>query len=290
MSPFTKGGDRKEVLMRKRILLVLITAVLLLSVTLAGCQAGGIAQEVYDQVAAQLTDAQAKLSKVQNDLTKLQSEKSAVDAELQKAQAKITELQGQMGGLKEQATLTGATPAETAAKIVKNYIETHVYSTIDYFICSDMASEVWNMLKAQGIKAVIIVGNKDKAISNILQSDHAWVLAEVNPGEYLALETTGGYVVPKSKNALYYRGWSFDSPVALKSHNELVREYNTRVGIRNQIAAEDNKVIEEHNKATDPATAERLEAVHNKLVELLKQQEAALNNVMSEINKLATPL
>ena len=276
--------------MKIKVMLVLVTAVLLLSVALVGCQTTGITQVQYDQVAAQLTDAQAKLSKAQNDLTKLQSEKAIVDAELQKAQAKINELQGQVGGLKEQATLTGATPAETAAKIVKNYIETHVYSTIDYFICSDMASEVWNMLKAQGIKAVIIVGNKDATISNILQSDHAWVLAEVAPGEYLALEATGGYVVPKTKNARYYRGWSFDSPVALKSHNELVREYNTRVGIRNQIAAEDNKVIEEHNKATDPATAEKLEAVHNKLVELLKQQETALNNVMSEINKLATPL
>lgn len=276
--------------MKKKLLLALITSILLLSIALAGCQTTGITQVQYDQLAAQLTDAQAKLSKMQNDLTKLQSEKSAVDAELQKAQAKINELQGQVGGLKEQATLTGATPAETAAKIVKNYIETHVYSTIDYFICSDMASEVWNMLKAQGIKAVIIVGNKDAAISNILQSDHAWVLAEVNPGEYLALEATGGYVVPRSKNALYYRGWSFDSPVSLKSHNELVKEYNTRVGFRNQIAAEDNKVIEEHNKATDQSTAEKLEAVHNKLVELIKQQEAALNNVMSEINKLATPL
>ncbi len=276
--------------MKKKLLLALITSIFILSITLVGCQTTGITQVQYDQLAAQLTDAQAKLSKAQNDLTKLQSEKAAVDAELQKAQAKINELQGQVGGLKEQATLTGATPAETAAKIVKNYIETHVYSTIDYFICSDMASEVWNMLKAQGIKAVIVVGNKDTAISNILQSDHAWVLAEVNPGEYLALEATGGYVVPRSKNALYYRGWSFDSPVALKSHNELVREYNTRVGIRNQIAAEDNKVIEENNKATDPATAERLEAVHNKLVELIQQQEAALNNVMSEINKLATPL
>jgi outer membrane murein-binding lipoprotein Lpp len=276
--------------MNKKILLALITAILLLSVTLVGCQTTGITQAQYDQLATRLTDAQANLSKVQNDLTKLQSGKSAVDAQLKDAQSQIASLQGQVGGLKEQATLTGATPAETAAKIVKNYIETHVYSTIDYFICSDMASEVWNMLKAQGIKAVIVVGNKDTTISNILQSDHAWVLAEVAPGEYLALEATGGYVVPRSKNALYYRGWSFDSPVALKSHNELVREYNTRVGIRNQIAAEDNKVIEENNKATDPATAERLEAVHNKLVELIQQQEAALNNVMSEINKLATPL
>jgi len=276
--------------MKKKILLALVIAVLLLSIALAGCQAGGISQAQYDQLAAQLTDAQAKVTEAQNNINKLQTEKSTVDAQLKAAQSQIAQLQGQVGGLKEQTTLTGATPAETAAKIVKNYIETHVYSTIDYFICSDMASEVWNMLKAQGIKAVIVVGNKDAAISDILQSDHAWVLAEVGPGDYLALEATGGYVVTKSKNPLYYRGWSFDSPTSLKSHNDMVREYNTRVGIRNQIAAEDNKVIEEHNQATDPTTADRLEAVHNKLVELIQQQEAALNNIIGEINGLATPL
>jgi outer membrane murein-binding lipoprotein Lpp len=276
--------------MKKKILLALITAIILLSVTLVGCQAGGVAKDVYDKVATELKEIQSKYTDALTKYDELKAEKAAVDAELQKAQAKINELQGQVGGLKEQATLTGATPAETAAKIVKNYIETHVYSTIDYFICSDMASEVWNMLKAQGIKAVIVVGNKDASISNILQSDHAWVLAEVGPGEWLALEATGGYVVTKSKNPLYYRGWSFDSPTSLKSHNELVREYNTRVGFRNQIAAEDNKVIEEHNRATDPTTADKLEAVHNKLVELIKQQEAALNNLMNEITRLATPL
>jgi len=276
--------------MKKKVLLTLITAVLLLSVVLVGCQTGGITQAQYDQLAAQLKDAQAKLTEAQNNNAKLQTEKSAVDAQLKDALATIDSLKGQVGGLKEQVTLTGATPAETAAKIVKSYHETHIYDLYDMFICSDMSSEVWNMLKAQGIKAVIVVGSKDASISNILQSDHAWVLAEVAPREYLALETTGGYVVPRSQNALYYRGWVFDSPATLKSHNELVREYNTRVGIRNQIAAEDNKVIAEHNKSTDPITAGKLEAVHNELVTLIKQQEAALNDVMSEINKLAAPL
>jgi len=274
----------------KRIILGLIAVVLLLSVTLVGCQTAGITQAQYDQLATQLTDAQAKLSKMQNDLTKLQAEKSTIDSQLKDAQSRIASLQGQVGGLKEQATLTGATPAETAAKIVKNYIETHVYSTIDYFICSDMASEVWNMLKAQGIKAVIVVGNKDTAISNILQSDHAWVLAEVNPGEYLALEATGGYVVPRSKNPLYYRGWSFDSPVSLKSHNERVREYNTRVSIIMDIQNEVKVVADEHDRSTDPITADKLLAVYNKLVEVRDKMDAELKNIKAELDALATPL
>jgi predicted nucleic acid-binding Zn-ribbon protein len=275
--------------MKKSILLALVTAVILFSIALVGCQTG-ITQAQYDQLAAQLKDAQAKYTEVQNNYNKLQSDKAAVDAQLKDAQSQIAQLQGQVGGLKEEATLTGATPAETAAKIVKNYIETHVYSTIDYFICSDMASEVWNMLKAQGIKAVIVVGNKDAAISNILQSDHAWVLAEVGPGEYLALEATGGYVVTKSKNALYYRGWSFESPTSLKGYNELVREYNTRIDFRNQLNDEANKVAELHNNSTSQVEADKYKAVYDKLLELRSDQEARLNNLMSEINGLATPL
>ena len=251
---------------------------------------GGIPPEQYEQVAAQLKDVQTKITEAQGQINDLQAEKGAVDAELQAAQARIAELQGQVGGLKEQYELVGATPAETAANIVRYYHETHVYSTYDLFVCSDMAAEVWNMLKAQGINAIIVVGNKDSAIGDIIQSNHAWVLAEVAPGEYLALETTGGFVVPKSENALYYRGWFFDSPSKLKSNNQLVREYNVRVGIINQIVAEANEVREEHNKASDQQTADKLKAVHDKLIELMEQQEAEMNNLLAEINRLATEL
>lgn len=275
--------------MKKYNLALVLTAVILLSSLLVGC-GGGIPQAQYDQVAAQLRDAQAQATQLQGEAKDLTAQKDAANAELKTAQAKVAELQGQVGGLKEQATLAGATPEETAAKIVKNYHETHVYSIYDLFVCGDMASEVWNMLKAQGIKAIIVVGNRDTAIGDILQSNHAWVLAEVAPGERLALETTGGFVVPRSQNALYYRGWYFNSPADLKAHNDLVKEYNIRVSIRNQIAAEDRAVVTEYNQATNQQTADKLEAVHNKLTELIKAQEADLNNIKSEINGLASVL
>jgi outer membrane murein-binding lipoprotein Lpp len=171
--------------MKKRFSVVLITMVLILLVVLSGCSASGVAQETYDRVVAQLNEIQAKFSQAQNDLAKAVSDKDAVNAELQKAKDTITDLQRQVGGLQEQTTLTGGTPAETAAKIVKNYHDTHVYDLYNMFICSDMSAEVWNMLKAQGIKAIIAVGNKDTAISDILQSNHAWVIADV--GGRLAL-------------------------------------------------------------------------------------------------------
>ena len=269
--------------------LLFTTVIILISFLLTGCSSG-ISKEKYDAVAEQLAKAKEQFTKLQDEVKDLTAQKDSADAALKTAQAKITELQGQVGGLKEQATLTGATPAETAAKIVKNYHETHVYSTYDLFVCSDMASEVWNMLKAQGISAVIAVGNKDTAVADIIQSNHAWVLAEVAPGEYLALETTGGFVVPRSQKVLYYRGWSFDSPADLKAYQYLVKEYNVRVAIRNQIAAEDRAVVAEHNQAANQQTADKLKAVHDKLVELLRAQEADLNKIISEINGLASVL
>ncbi len=273
--------------MKRKILLPLVAILILLLLPLAGCQITGVSQESYDRLNDQLADVQAKLAEAQKQIADLRDEKDDCDSQLQEAQATITALQDQMANLENQNSLVGATPAETAEKIVKYYHETHVYSTYDLFICSDMSAEVWNMLKAQGITAVIAVGNINSPITDILRCNHAWVLAEVAPGQYLALETTGGFAVPKSQNALYYRGWIFDSPASLKSHNQMIREYNVRVGIRNEIVAVDREVVEEHNQSTSQAQADKLEAVHYQLVELVEQQEAALNSLMDRINSLS---
>jgi predicted nuclease with TOPRIM domain len=280
--------------MRRKAALVATTLVILVSFLLAGCQSG-ISQEQYDAIAAQLNKAKEQLTEVQDEAQDYLAEKEAIVDEVEAAQEKVAELQGQVNALKEsvsglaeQYELVGATKAETAEKIVRYYHETHVYSTYDLFVCGDMASEVWNMLKAQGIDAVIVVGNKDTAISNILESNHAWVLAEVAPGENLALETTAGQVIPRSKNPLYYRGWSFNSPGELKKHNALVREYNVRVGIHNDIVDEANKVINEYNQATSQNTADKLEAVYQKLTELIEAQEAEMTDIKAELDSLAT--
>ncbi len=272
--------------MKKRIALVLIAVVF--SIVLAGCQElGGVAQETYDKALAEIKEIQSKYTDAVTRYDELKSEKDAIDAQLKDCQARTAELESQIAGLKGEYELTGATPTETAEKIVKYYHETHVYSTYDLFVCSDMAAEVWNMLKAQGIASVIVVGNKDTAISDILQSNHAWVLAEVSPGQYLALETTGGFSVLASKNPLYYRGWSFDSPADLKSYGTLVREYNVRISIRNNINNEANEVIELYNDSTSQTERDKYNAVIDKLTELRTEQENMLNNIMAKINGLA---
>jgi len=187
--------------MHKKVLLTLVAAVFLLSIALTGCQ-GGIAQEVYDQVVAQFNEAQEKIKEARDNISNMETERDALFAELDEAKSKVGELEGLVNSLKEKYELVGVTPAETAAKVVKYYHDTHVYTTFDLFICSDMAGEVWNMLKALGIDAVIAIGDTDSLVSDILQCNHAWVMAEVAPGEYLALEATGGYVITKNENTI----------------------------------------------------------------------------------------
>ena len=70
--------------------------------------------------------------------------------------------------------------------------------------------------------------------------------------------------------------------------SDFEEEYNVRVDIRNQVAAEDRKVVDEHNQATNQSMADKLLAVHNKLIELIEAQEAELNMIKAEISSLAT--
>jgi outer membrane murein-binding lipoprotein Lpp len=265
--------------MARKLFLLLITVTVLFTLVLSGCATTGISKAQYDQVAAQLADAQSKLAAAQADLAKAQTDKAAAEKQVKDLQAQVASLQSQVSTLKGQTTLTGTTLAETAAKIVKNYDETHVYSTFDLFICSDMASEVWNMLKAQGINAVVVVGNKDAVINDILQSNHAWVLATVDNNELLALEATSGRVYKKTEKPYYYIGWSFKSPADLKSYNDWVKEYNTRVVFRNQLNTEANKAFSSGN-----------DALYAKLVELRSAQETELNGIMARIKALATQI
>ena len=275
--------------MNRKILLALVAAVFLLSMGLTGC-GGGVAQELYDKVLAQFNEAQKKIDEARANIDKMDAEMKDYVDDLKSCRDEKDALQKEYDDLQEECNLTGATPAETAAKIVKYYHETHEYSTTDLFICSDMAGEVWNMLKAQGISAIIAIGDTSTGLSDILQCNHAWVLAEVAPGEYLALEATGGYAVTKSENAYYYNGWYFDSPAELKRHNDLVKNYNTRVEIILDIQNEIVAVAAEHDASTNPTTAAKLLAVYEKLVEVRDIEDAKLQQVKAELDSLAERL
>jgi len=236
--------------MKSKLVLILTIIVVLLSFLFTGC---GVSQEEYERVNAHLIASQlrvaelqreydrvngdliaskAQVAELQNAIIGLKEQYEIANAQLKSSKAQITKLQNEIIESKEQHEIVGDTPVETAENIVRRYHETHVYSEYDFFVCSDMALDVWNMLKAQDINALIQIGNVDTGVDSISEADHAWVLAECSPGQYLALETTGGYIV--KDNPLYYRGWSFDNPREYKRFVELMKECNIRVSIIKQ--------------------------------------------------------
>jgi hypothetical protein len=108
--------------------------------------------------------------------------------------------------------------------IVETYYQIHTYNRSVMYACSQMSQDVWDMIETQGINAIINVGNVSRNINSIQEADHTWVLAEVSPGEWIAVETTGGYLVCSdpdtcaSNNPRYYTGWNFKTPKELQDY------------------------------------------------------------------------
>jgi tetratricopeptide (TPR) repeat protein len=115
------------------------------------------------------------------------------------------------------------------AALIEDYSKKHKYLKEDFFVCSDMAIEVWNIIKTSGINARIMVGNVDKDIVKykssrdyLTEMNHVWVMAEVLPLEWIPIEATVGVIVhPKIPSFnLYRNGTYFDNPKRFKQFNE----------------------------------------------------------------------
>lgn len=185
------------------------------------------------------------------------------------------------------------TPTESAAErnlriagtIVKEYHKTHTYYGNDIFDCADMASDVWNELKTEGINALIGIGRLDQGTYKLTESNHAWVLAEIEPNQWLALETTGGYVVYGYDNPRYYGGWYFYTPRELKSYTSLISQYNDDLEKYQYEVDKYNRMVEQYNSADffsqlsmkDDLDVEKL---------LLEQRADDVKNTVERLNLL----
>lgn len=280
----------------KKIMLLVAALVLLISIALTGCSSGGIAQADYDAVLSQLADARTELNQAkadlttaQADVTKSQADKAAAQSSLQAAQASITSLEQQLADLKAQYESVGATTTEIVTGIVKSYYESHLYQK-DVYDCNNYASDVWDMLQKLNIDSVIVIGDVQTGVSDILNTTHAWVLVDVENGEKLAFDATTGKPVTKAENPLYYQGWTFNDPAALKANDDLKTEYNTRVSLRNILADEVNAAQASYNNAPNQTEADKYMVLYTKLKELKDAQEAILIQLAAQVNGLAVKL
>ncbi len=172
-------------------------------------------------------------------------------------------------------------------QIAADYYESHTYTEDDVYDCDNMAQDVWNMLRAKGINARIAVGNFDfedngrigdgrpigenldvgspgefeacdsvSEDSGLLNSgeidsfNHAWVLAEVSPGSWLAVECTGGYVVYSNENENYYRGLTFRNPRNYRNFLDLYADWKMQARDYENQRLYYNELVEEYNDAS----------------------------------------
>lgn len=261
--------------MKKQVLFGMLALLAVLAVLLAGCQPGATVTVTTTTTATASTTATTTTTETATATVTDTAAVQQLQQQLDAANAELATLR-----------LQGATKADTVANIARYYNQTHTYTATDMFVCGDMAAEIWNMLKTFDINSLMVVGSVDTGTTNILQSTHAWLLAEVDNSQYLAVECTGGYTVPISQNALYYRGWYYSNPETLKQYFDDVKEYNTRIEIHNQIVVEQNAAADAYNQNNSPSQL----AIAEKLSDIIHSMEDTLNQLSVRINNAATVL
>lgn len=119
-----------------------------------------------------------------------------------------------------QAQIYPEQKLKTINRIAKEYHRTHTYSK--GFVCEDMAADVWNQLKTQGIKAKIVTGNLDRPDANFFEANHVWLMAEVSSDYWVIVETTSGQVGDiTNTRSTYWRGFYFSTARQFKRHRVL---------------------------------------------------------------------
>jgi hypothetical protein len=132
-------------------------------------------------------------------------------------------------------------------QIVEDYHNIHTYSLDDYFICADMAMDVWNIVDTRGMRALLVAGNIKTPDAGWMEYNHSWVIVEAAPRQWVALETTGGFLVYKNNNPNYYSGIFFEKPKDLKTNMDLRRDYNNEIERYTTAVTQYNAKVSEYN-------------------------------------------
>ena len=107
----------------------------------------------------------------------------------------------------------------TLEGIGESYDSIHTYIEGE-FDCNDMAIELWNILLAENIKSVIVIGDRDKADETFEECNHAWLYVFDATGSVIYMEPTNGQVIygrlsdgtPNPVAAPYRDGFIYEKP------------------------------------------------------------------------------
>jgi hypothetical protein len=184
------------------------------------------------------------------------------------------------------ADTTEVATLKTLSKMVADYHESHTYmlsrDAKPVFACVDMACDVWNMVVTKGIRARLQVGNVEKYNASFAEANHAWVMAEISPGSWVALEATAGFVVDETRNPRYFTGKSFPSPAELKACAELLKQRHELAVDLTTAKRDYDSLYEQYNRATG--------ASRQGLASVLVQKAAMLQTRTADIERVGAQL
>jgi hypothetical protein len=128
--------------------------------------------------------------------------------------------------------------------VVNQYHATHSYIP-DFYACANMAQDVWSIVEMEGMPARIAAGNIQNPNVTVNKYNHAWVLAEYAPDEWVAIEATGGFLVPH--DPAYYRGIFFANATDFKNYIDLTGDYDNETMLVENISNQYNAKVAEVN-------------------------------------------
>lgn len=173
---------------------------------------------------------------------------------------------------------------EICRAVVTNFVATHKYAP-GSFVCVEFAAGVWWELMRKGVNARVRIGSTD--IASINSPNHAWVMAEMSPGIWIAIEPQKGIVYPE-QGSLYYRGFDFAGDAEVRQHNrcladlrEARRIYNEEVEKRDEYQARYNNGDIGTKTAVLPALRMQQQYVGLRLQDV-KREEARLSALLKK--------
>jgi hypothetical protein len=175
----------------------------------------------------------------------------------------------------------------TLRNIVETYHATHQYITnsagTSIYVCGDMACDVWNMVYARGYNAKIVVGNVKEDITSLHEANHAWVLAELSEGNWIALETTAGILVRADQNKRYFFGCRFATAKDFRDFQFLQNEYNDAVTKRHSLVDTYNTMVTNYNSG-DVSTRLALRSQLQEDKTIIKDRDDQLEQLKTDLD------
>lgn len=118
-------------------------------------------------------------------------------------------------------------PSLVVEGVLEEVAEDHAGVGVDLVGSEAAAASAWTALNKSGIPVRIRFGSLQGQVRDLSASDRAWVMAEVEPGRWVAGDPVEGSTMEAADHPLYYRGWDYASAADAQASLARLTRYKT---------------------------------------------------------------